>query len=106
MTIRHIVLFRLNAGTDRGDSRVLRAAALSRAHAENIPEILEWWAGFDCGGRSISCDFMVMGLFAGPAERDRYLTHPHHRLGADQWAELASWVVIDIDEGDSHVSGE
>jgi hypothetical protein len=106
MTIRHIVLFRLNAGMDRGDSCVLRAAALSRTHAEHIPEILEWWAGFDCGGRSISCDFMVMGLFAGRAELDRYLKDPHHRRGAGQWAELASWVVIDVDEGESHVSGE
>jgi hypothetical protein len=49
---------------------------------------------------------MVMGLFAGRAELDRYLKDPHHRRGAGQWAELASWVVIDVDEGESHVSGE
>ena len=99
MTIRHMVLFTLRPDVDREDPRVLAAADLSRSHAEHIPEIDQWWAGFDIGRRQISADFAVVGTFADLDAVTRYLNHPHHRRGAAAWGALASWTVIDVDEG-------
>ncbi|MBF6331835.1 Dabb family protein [Nocardia transvalensis] len=98
MTVRHIVLFTLNPGVGRSDARVAAAAALSESHREHIPEILEWWTGFDCGNRSISADFAVMGRFEDMDAVARYLEHPHHREGVSAWSSVASWTVIDLND--------
>ena len=99
MTIRHIVLFTLNPDVSREDPRVLAAAELSESHREHVPDILTWWTGFDAGRREISADFAVIGTFTDMSAVARYLDHPHHRQGVVAWSALASWTVIDLDEG-------
>lgn len=98
MSLLHIVLFSLHAGVQAKDPRVTDAAQLSAEHPRYIPEIREWWSGFDVSGRDIAADFMVMGVFDSVTARDRYLAHPHHREGVRAWADLADWKVIDVDE--------
>jgi hypothetical protein len=101
MTIRHIVLFTLNEGVTRQDPRVAAAAELSKSHGGHITDILTWTTGFDVGRRGISADFAVSGTFADMGAVARYLDHPHHRLGVAAWSPLATWAVIDLDEGKS-----
>jgi hypothetical protein len=102
VTIRHIVLFTLKPGISRDDTRVAAAASLAASHREHIPEILEWQTGFDCGRRAISADFAVMGTFEDMDAVSRYLDHPHHRQGISAWDDLATWTVVDADDGENH----
>jgi len=98
MTIRHIVLFKLKSGIEPDDPRVLSAMAMSRSHGKHIDEIQEWWAGPDVSRRDISYDFAVEGVFADMDAVARYAVHAHHQQGVALWCELATWVVVDLDE--------
>ncbi|HEV8555471.1 MAG TPA: Dabb family protein [Actinophytocola sp.] len=98
MSIRHIVLFKFRSGVTWADPRVAEAARMSKSHGQHIDEIQEWWAGPDVYRRDNSYDFAVMGLFADHDALSRYQAHPHHQKGTVLWRELATWIVLDLDE--------
>ncbi len=102
MTIRHIVLFKFLPGITWEDPRTVAAAELSGSHAQHIDEIEKWWAGPDIARRDVSYDFAVMGLFADWEALRKYQEHPHHQEGVKHWRELASWIVVDLDEHHAH----
>lgn len=98
MSIRHIVLFKFHPGVTWADPKVAEAARMSESHGQHIDEIQEWWVGPDLCRRDASYDFAVMGLFADLEALGRYQVHPHHQQGVALWHDLATWVVIDLDE--------
>lgn len=95
--IQHLVLFSLRAGVSWDDPRAGHAERITAEHPARIREILAWSSGRNITPRPEACDFAVAGLFLDRAALDRYLAHPHHRLGVRAWRELATWSVVDLD---------
>ena len=98
--ISHIVCFRFRPGVTWDDPRAERAAQISRAHPEQIPEIRSWSAGRNSTSRKVAYDFAVVGTFDDRAALGRYMDHPDHRRGVEAWTELSTWVVVDLDQNE------
>ena len=97
MSIRHIVLFRLNAGVLPGDPRVREAIAASSALSNSVAGGQDWHIGPDLSGRDVAVDFAGVGDFASRDALAQFLADPQHRAAAWQWAQVGTITIADID---------
>ncbi|MFF4787347.1 Dabb family protein [Streptomyces griseorubiginosus] len=93
--IRHLVLFKLNAGVERDDPRVVAGEEAFRALDGKIPEIRFWELGWNVSDRPIAYDFAINSGFEDAAALRTYAEHPEHQAGVALWKEFATWVVAD-----------
>lgn len=95
--IRHMVLFTLNDDISTDDDRVRAAVAGSAALRAEVPGGSDWVIDADLSGRDIAADFAGVGDFASTHSLADFLAHPQHRAAGQRWAEIASWVIADIE---------
>lgn len=95
--IRHVVCFRFRPGVSWTDPRALAAEQVTRDHPRHIAEILTWTVGRNTTPRSAAYDFALVAEFADRASLDRFMGHPDHQRGVAAWAEISTWVVVDLD---------
>jgi hypothetical protein len=95
--IRHLVLFRLKPGVERGDARVAEAVARMAELPAMIPEILTWEHGWNFTQRPIAYDYGLNACFASRAELEHYLPHPAHQALVIGAREIFDWVVCDYE---------
>ncbi len=94
--LRHLVVFTLRPGVSHDDPRVPEAVAASRTLG-SLPQVSNWVAGRDVSGRDIAADAAATGDFADAAALGAFLAHPDHVAAGRQWAELATWTIVDIE---------
>ena len=97
MTIRHVVLFRLNDGVSPDHPDVQAAAAASTALSATVPGGADWRLGRDLSGRQVAAHFGGVGDFESAESLAAFLTHPEHLVAASLWARVATWSVCDLD---------
>ncbi|MCQ9185161.1 Dabb family protein [Streptomyces sp. IBSBF 2953] len=95
--IRHLVLFKLDAGVERDDPRVVRGEAAFRALGGKIEELRFWELGWNVSDRPIAYDFAINSAVEDADALKRYIEHPDHQSGVALWREFATWVVADYE---------
>lgn len=95
-SLLHVVAFTLEEGFDRADPEVRAAMSVSAAHPNHIPAIRTWWCGEDTSGRPGAFDYVVVSTFDDEARLAEFQAHPHHAVGKELWARVATWRVIDV----------
>jgi hypothetical protein len=95
--IRHLVLFKLNAGVSQDDPRVPAAVAAFEKVGQTVPELREWQIGWNITDRDIAYDFAINSLVEDRDALQAYLTHPDHQAAAQLWREFATWVIADFE---------
>ncbi len=97
MTIRHLVLFRLNDGVSAHDPRVREAVAASAELRESVPGGESWRIGSDVSGRDVAADFAGVGDFTSREVLAQYLADPRHQEAARLWSRVGTVVIADLD---------
>ncbi|MEV0602246.1 Dabb family protein [Streptomyces sp. NPDC050315] len=95
--IRHLVLFKLNDGVERDEPRVAAGVKAFQELGDLIPELQFWECGWNVTDRPIAYDFAINSAVADKEALTRYLEHPAHQAGVQQWAEFATWVIADYE---------
>ena len=96
--LKHIVMFKLDAGVGWDDPRVQAAEASLRALGERAG-VADWQVGRNVVARPHAFDLALVATFADRAALDRYQAHPAHQVLADQWRPVATWHVVDFECG-------
>jgi hypothetical protein len=97
MTIRHMVLFRLNPDVPVDDPRVAEAVAGSAALRGSVPGGEDWRIGPDLSGRDVAAHFGGVGDFASQEVLSAFLAHPDHVAAAGRWSPIATWTICDVE---------
>ncbi|MFJ5224078.1 Dabb family protein [Streptomyces sp. NPDC088400] len=95
--IRHLVLFKLNEGVTRDESRVLAGAKAFEEVGEKVPEVEFWECAWNISDRPIAYDFAINLAVADQDALQRYANHPAHQAAVVQWREFATWVIADYE---------
>jgi hypothetical protein len=95
--IRHLVLFKLNAGVSRDEPRVLAGARAFEELGGQIPGVRFWECAWSFSDRPIAYDFAINAAFTDRAALQSYIDHPAHQAGVAQWHEFATWVIADYE---------
>ncbi|WP_149182212.1 Dabb family protein [Streptomyces sp. TRM49041] len=95
--IRHLVLFKLNEGVRRDESRVEAGVRAFQELGGIIPELQVWECAWNITDRPIAYDFAINSAVEDVDALKRYIEHPAHQAAAGQWREFATWVIADYE---------
>lgn len=95
--IRHLVLFKLNEGVSRDESRVRAGVRAFEELGGTIPELRSWECAWNITDRPIAYDYAINSSVADEAALKAYLEHPVHQAAAGQWREFATWIIADYE---------
>lgn len=93
--IKHIVLFELHEGIEKGDPRVRRAFKELRRLPEKISLVRQWEVGENISDRPVAADFALYSGFDSAADLARYVEHPAHAEVVSLLKEVSSWRICD-----------
>lgn len=92
--IRHVVTFRFEAGTTRGDVEHL-TRGLDSLPVE-IGEIVSYVHGPDLSLVDGTWDYVLVADFASVADYRRYAAHPAHLAVIEQWVKPIAADIVRI----------
>jgi stress responsive alpha/beta barrel protein len=95
--IRHLVLFKLNAGVQRDDPRVMEGVRAFESLDDRIEELRFWECAWNITDRPVAYDFAINSAVDDTDALRRYLEHPAHQAGVALWREFATWVIADYE---------
>jgi hypothetical protein len=93
--IKHIVLFELNEGVAKEDSRVTLAFQELRRLPGRISLIRQWEVGENVSSRPAAADFALYSGFDNASDLAEYVEHPAHGEIVGLLKEVCTWKVCD-----------